>query len=58
MNTFKAIYKGKSIEVEAESSYKAQQAAAVIFKTKKPWDIALMAVLVNGKEVIHSTTSL
>lgn len=58
MNKFKAIFKGKSIIVEAASSYKAQQAAAEVFKTKKPWEIALMAVMVDGKEVIHSTAAL
>ena len=58
MNKFKAIFKGKSIIVEATSSYKAQQAAAEVFKTKKPWEIALMAVIVDGKEVIHSTAAL
>lgn len=58
MNTFKAIYKGKSIEIEAETSYQAQQRAAFVFKTKKPWEIALMAVMVDGKPVIHRTSDL
>jgi hypothetical protein len=28
MNTYQAFYRGKSIQVEAESSYKAQESAA------------------------------
>lgn len=58
MNKFTAIYKGRTIEVEASSSYMAQQKAAAIFKTKKPWLIALMATVVDGKPVVHSTTNL
>jgi hypothetical protein len=37
-----AFYKGKRIEVTAESSYSAQQKAATILKARKRWDVHVM----------------
>jgi hypothetical protein len=59
MNKFMAIYKGKKLIIEAETLYKAQQRAAIMFKVeRKPWEVAIMAIEVGGKEVIHSTSAL
>ena len=42
MRTYKAFYRGKEIEVQAETSYNAQQAAAKIFKAKKAYDVTVV----------------
>lgn len=42
MRTYKAFYKGRSIEVEASSSYEAQQKAAAEFRAKKAYDVAVV----------------
>ena len=53
MNGYKAFYKGKSIEVYADSSYQAQQVAAKQFKAKKSYDVTVVLCEVNSKQVIH-----
>jgi hypothetical protein len=54
MNIYNAFYNGKSIEVEADSSYHAQLKAAEIFKAKKSYMVTIALVqLASGKEVIH-----
>ena len=50
-----AIYKGKQIEVYAESSYKAQLEAAKQFKAKKSYDVSVYICEKDGKEVMQST---
>lgn len=42
MRTYKAFYRGKQIEVTAESSYKAQLAAAAKLKAKKSYDVTVV----------------
>ena len=39
MNGYKAFYRGKSIDVYAETSYAAQQLAAKQFKAKKSYEV-------------------
>lgn len=58
MNGYKAFYKGKSIEVYAESSHKAQLKAAELFKAKKSYDVTVVLCEKDGKEVIHQTWSI
>ena len=63
MNGYKAFYKGKSIEVYAETSYKAQELAAKQFKAKKSWEVTVMLCETNvvqgvGTQVVHSTGNL
>ena len=41
MNGYKAFYRGKSIEVYADTSYQAQQKAATQFKAKKSWEVSV-----------------
>ena len=53
MNTYAAFYKGKRIEVEAETQYKAQTKAAEIFKAKKSWQVNVAVMKIGNKEVIH-----
>jgi len=54
MFKYVAMYKSKKIEVEAESSYKAQLKASEIFKAKKSYEVS---VFLNG-EVNSSNSSI
>lgn len=54
MNGYKAFYKGKEIEVYAETSYKAQLEAAKIFKAKKSCQVTVGLCEIDGKQVIHT----
>jgi hypothetical protein len=60
MNTYHAFYKGKQIELEAETSYKAQLAAAVLFNVKagKSYTVNVVLVGIAGKQVTHSTAGI
>jgi hypothetical protein len=58
MNTYQAFYRGKSIQVEAESSYKAQQLAATLLKARKSYDVAVVLVAKDGEQVSHSTAEI
>lgn len=53
MNGYKAFYKGKSIEIYAETSYRAQLEAAKIFKAKKSYDVTVILCESEGKQVTH-----
>ena len=54
MNGYKAFYKGKSIEVYANTSYEAQQVASKQFKAKKSYDVTIVLCELNSKQVIHT----
>jgi hypothetical protein len=58
MNTYQAFYRGKSIQLEAESSYKAQQLAATLLKARKSYDVAVVLVAKDGEQVSHSTAEI
>lgn len=58
MNGYKAFYKGKTIEVEASSSYEAQKKAAAQFKAKKSYDVNVILCEKQGDQVTHSTASI
>lgn len=58
MNGYIAFYKGKKIEVWAETSYKAQLLAASQFKAKKSYDVTVVLCEVNSKQVIHSPSEV
>ncbi len=55
MNGYKAFYKGKSIEVYANTSYEAQKKAAEVFKVRKAYQVTVALCEKNGQEVTHST---
>lgn len=57
MNGYKAFYKGKSIEVYAETSYAAQQLAAKQFKAKKSYDVTVVLCEKKGEQVVHTITN-
>ena len=54
MNGYIAIYKGKQIEVHAETSYKAQLKAAEQFKAKKSYNVNVMLAEKDGEQVTHN----
>lgn len=58
MNGYKAFFKGKSIEVKANTSYEAQQLAAKQFKTKKSYDVTIVLCEKGDTQIIHSTASI
>jgi hypothetical protein len=59
MNGYIAIWKGKRIEVHAETSYKAQQLAAKQFgKYARSYDITIVLAEKDDQPVTHSTASL
>lgn len=53
MRPYKAFYKGKTHDLQAESSYAAQQAAAKFFKAKKAWEVIVVLA-----DVAVDTTAL
>jgi len=55
MNGYKAFYKGKSIEVYANTSYEAQEKAAKLFKARKSYQVTVVLCEKAGQQVTHST---
>jgi hypothetical protein len=54
MNTYHAFYNGKEIELKADSSYQAQQKAAITFKAKKSYQVTVVLVaLEDNKEIVN-----
>jgi len=53
MNIYKAFYRGKEIEVEAETSYSAQKKAAQQLKARKEYQVTVVLVAKNGEQVTH-----
>lgn len=58
MNGYKCFYKGKTIEVYANTSYEAQKLAAAQFKAKKSYDVTVVLCEKQGKQVAHSTSEV
>lgn len=55
-NGYIAFYKGKKIEVYANTSYEAQQYAALKFKAKKSYDVTVVLAEKNNEQVTHRLT--
>lgn len=56
MNGYIAFYRGKKMEVNALTSYAAQQLAAKAFKAKKTYEVTVMLAELNGEQVTHTVT--
>ena len=54
MNGYKAFYKGKSLEVHAETSLEARDKAAGMFKAKKAYDVSVVLCEKGGEQVTHT----
>jgi hypothetical protein len=57
MNGYIALYKGKQIEVFANTSYEAQQKASTQFKAKKSHEVSVYLCELQGKQVITTLTT-
>jgi hypothetical protein len=53
MYTFIAFFKGRTLTVEAPTSYAAQQKAATLFKARKSYDVTVMRA-----DIEHSPAAL
>ncbi len=53
MNGYVCFYKGKKIEVYADSTYAAQQKAALLFKAKKSYEVNVTLAEKDGEPVVH-----
>jgi hypothetical protein len=62
MNGYKAFFRGKAIEVYAETSHAAQVKAAQEFKARKSWEVTVMLCETGtdgtspGEQVTHTPT--
>lgn len=56
LNGYVCFYKGKQIDVYVETTLKARDKAAMIFKAKKAYEVTAMLAEKNGQQVIHSAT--
>lgn len=55
MNTYQTFYRQKKHEVQAHTSYEAQQIAAQHFKAKKSYDVTVVLVAKGNIPVSHGT---
>ena len=58
MNGYKAFYKGKELDIYANSSYEAQKLAAIQFKAKKTYEITIVLCEKSGTQVSHNPSIL
>jgi len=52
-NGYVAFYKGKQMDVYADTSYEAQKKAAVSFKAKKSYEVTVVLAEKDGEQVTH-----
>lgn len=50
-NVYECFYKSRKVRISADSSYKAQLAAARYFKARKSYDVVVVLVEKNGEQV-------
>lgn len=53
-----ATYRGRSIEIYADTTLQAQEAAAKFFKARKTYEVDVMLAEKNGKPVVHDPSAL
>lgn len=54
MNGYVTFYKNKRHEVQAKSSYEAQQIAVKFFKAKKAHHVTVVLAEKDGEQVVHN----
>lgn len=57
-NGYIAFYKGKQVEVRADTSLEAQRLAAHYWRVKKTYDVTVVLAEKQGEQVVHSTGGL
>ena len=58
MNGYIAFYRGKQVEVYANTTYEAQSKAAAVFKARKSYEVTVMLAEKDGQQVAHSIGEL
>lgn len=58
MNKYVAMFRGKKIEVEANTTYEAQLKAQVIFRARKSYEVTVLLAEKSGEEVTHDPSIL
>jgi hypothetical protein len=58
MNGYICFYRGKQVEVMADTSYHAQQRAAAMLKVKKAYEITVVLAEKSGQQVTHEGAML
>lgn len=58
LNKYVAMYRGKQLEVEANTTYEAQCKAADTFKAKKRYEVTVLLAEKDGEEVTHDPALL
>jgi hypothetical protein len=53
MNGYICFYRGKRLEVYANTTYEAQKKAAEQFRAKKSYEVTVMLAEKNGEQVTH-----
>lgn len=54
MNGYICFYRGKQVEVYADTSLEAQRQAACLFKAKKQYEVTPVLAEKNGTPVVHT----
>ena len=54
LNGYICFYRGKQKEIYANTSYEAQEKAAISFKAKKSYQITVLLAKKDGKLVCHN----
>jgi hypothetical protein len=57
MNGYVCFYKGRRIEVYADSSYAAQQKAATLLRAKRIYEVTVVLAEKDGEPVTHTANS-
>ena len=58
MNGYNCFYRGKRIEVYADTTLQAQTKAAAQFKARKAYEVTAVLAEKNGEQVTHSTAAI
>ena len=56
MNGYVCFYRGRRIEVQAETSFAAQTKAAAQFKARKAYEVTVVLAEKAGETVTHTPT--
>ena len=58
MNGYICFYKGKRLEIHADTLLAARDKAAAHFKARRAYEVTCVLAEKNGEQVIHKTESL
>lgn len=53
VNSYKAFYRDKMVEVRAETTFGAQVLASEMFKAQKSYEVSVVLCEKEGKQVSH-----